>query len=246
MQRDVSAKIRERIEKKMERVRRRLADLPSAEELMRQIRDVEVALAQVEAQLDAEFELGSESTSGALAQLEGQREKLLAQMERLDLRQELITEKRERMQGTLEDLRASMLQSERDYVVPSIARYGAEKLKEERRQILEMVQIGKITADEAARLLEALRGQIGDEQKRRRKPRWVRIRVTDTSAGRVNVNLTLPVGVVRAGLRAGGSIAGMEGLDTSKLEDMLNRGETGHILDMQDIDDGERVEVFIE
>ena len=109
-----------------------------------------------------------------------------------------------------------------------------------------MVQAGKITADEAARLLEALRDQMGDVQKRRRKPRWVRIRVTDTDAERVRVNLTLPVGVVRAGLRAGGSIAGMEGLDTSKLEDMLNRGEIGHILDMQDIEDGERVEIFIE
>jgi hypothetical protein len=30
------------------------------------------------------------------------------------------------------------------------------------------------------------------------------------------------------------------------LEEMLNRGEVGHILDMQDASGGERVEIFIE
>jgi hypothetical protein len=119
-------------------------------------------------------------------------------------------------------------------------------MQEERRKILELVQDGKITADEAARLLDALHEQEERTRAKGRKPRWVRIRVTDTDSDRVRVNLTLPIGLVRAGLRAGGSIAGMEGLDTAGLEDMLNRGEIGHILDATDADDGERVEIFVE
>ena len=78
------------------------------------------------------------------------------------------------------------------------------------------------------------------------RSRWVRIRVTDVNEDKVRVNLTLPVGLVRAGLRAGGSIAGVEGLDTAGLEDMLNRGEIGHLLDLQDEEDGERIEIFVE
>ena len=119
-------------------------------------------------------------------------------------------------------------------------------MQEERRKILNLVQEGKITADEAARLLDALRDKMENAQQRKRKPRWVRIRVTDLEAKRIRVNLTLPVGLVRAGLRGGGSIAGMEGLNTGELEEMLNRGEVGHILDMQDTVGAERVEIFIE
>lgn len=246
LSRDVGAKIQERIEKKMSRVRRRLEELPGGDELLQQIRDVESSLEQLNIRLDSGLGTEDDSSPSVLARLEDQRETLMAQMERLDLKRELIAEKRERLQGTLEELRDSLSRREIDPATPSISQYNAQKLKEERRRILEMVQDGRITADEAVRLLDALRAQAEDAQKRRRKPRWVRIRVTDTDSERVRVNLTLPVGVVRAGLRAGGSIAGMEGLDMSTLEDMLNRGETGYILDMQDVEDGEHVEIFIE
>ena len=119
LQRDVSAKIRERIEKKMARVRRRLEGLPSGEELMQQIRDVEVMLAQVRCPTGCESKLEDESMYlGRWRSLEVQREKLSAQMERLDLKRELIAEKRERLQGTLEELQDSLSQGEHDYVSP--------------------------------------------------------------------------------------------------------------------------------
>lgn len=62
----------------------------------------------------------------------------------------------------------------------------------------------------------------------------------------VRVNLTLPLGLVRAGLRAGGSMAAMERLDIAGLEDMLDRGELGHLLDIRGSGRGERVEIFVE
>jgi hypothetical protein len=99
-------------------------------------------------------------------------------------------------------------------------------MQEERRKILEILQEGKITVDDATRMLTAL-GEQESKLRVQRRPRWVRIRVTDMDTGRTRVNVTLPIGLVKAGLRAGGSIAGIEGLDTKDLEALLSRGEVG-------------------
>ena len=250
--RDLSEKINAKLEKKMEQLRHRLEELPGDEDIRQQLKGVADELAKVEADLQllsASDE--DQKLPGLRARLEAHRERLLAQIERLELRRELAVEKQERLQEALEDLRGSFTRYTYTSPVsvspsPPVPAQDLRKMQEERRKILNMVQEGKITADEAARLLDALRDQLESAQQRRRKPRWVRIRVTDADGKRVRVNLTLPVGLVRAGLRAGGSIAGMEGLNTGELEEMLNRGEVGHILDMQNASGGERVEIVIE
>ena len=177
---------------------------------------------------------------------------------KLELRQEMrsrlessLEEMHERVQESLQEVQESIRDQGWTQRMPpgypqakSSSGATSPKMQEERRKILNMVEKGSITAGEASQLLEAVRDR--EENRRRRKPRWVRIRVTDMDEDRVRVNLTLPVGLVRAGLRAGGRIAGVEGLDTAGLEDMLNRGEIGQILDVRDEDDGERVEIFVE
>lgn len=249
--RDLSETIGEKLEQKMEQLRRRLEELPGDEDTQQQLKGVADELAKVEAELQALSASEDQKSPGLHARLEAYRERLLAQAERLELRREVAMEKRERLQEALEELQGSFARYTHMPPVPippapPVPPQDLRKMQEERRKILTMVQEGKITADEAARLLDALRDQMENAQQRKRKPRWVRIRVTDVEAKRVRVNLTLPVGLVRAGLRAGGSIAGMEGLNTGELEEMLNRGEVGHILDMQDTVGGERVEIFIE
>lgn len=247
--RDADVKSSERLEQKMEKIHRKLGELPSDAEIQPQLNAISTELAAVETELQTDLE--TIASPGARARLEAQRERLLAQAERLELRREIIIEKRERLREALEELHGASARrsyTERasvSFMTPSPPQ-DLRKTREEQRKILEMVQVGRITADEAARLLDALRDQAQSMQRRKRTPRWVRIRVTDVDAKRVRVNLTLPVGLVRAGLRAGGSIAGMEGLNTAELEEMLNRGEVGHILDIQDANDGERVEIFIE
>jgi len=248
---DLDEKISEKLEQKMEQLRRKLEELPGDEDIQQQIKGVASELAALEAELQVFSDSEDQKEPGMRARLEAQRERLLAQAERLELRRELAVEKRERLQEALEELQGSFTRyaytaSTPVPPAPPVPPQDLRKMQEERRKILNMVQEGKITADEAARLLDALRDQMENAQQRKRKPRWVRIRVTDVEAKRVRVNLTLPVGLVRAGLRAGGSIAGMEGLNTGELEEMLNRGEVGHILDMQDTAGGERVEIFIE
>ena len=132
---------------------------------------------------------------------------------------------------------------------------------EERIKILQMVQDGKISAEEAAQLLETL--EEGERPAGRpmpptppgmsveaglgRKPRWFRVRVTDTDSGRPRVNVRLPIGMVNIGLKMGTRFAPeVEGLDTAALMQMIESGEVGQIVDVFDEKDGEHVEVFLE
>ncbi len=117
---------------------------------------------------------------------------------------------------------------------------------EERLKILEMLQNGAITPEEASELLDAM--SIREKETQKQKPRWLRIRVTDTETGKSRVNVTLPVGLVRAGLKMGahfGSGIDNLNLDEETLEEVLLGGK-GHIVDVLDEDDGEHVEIFLD
>lgn len=141
---------------------------------------------------------------------------------------------------------------------------------EERMKILQMVAEGKITPEDAAQLLEAI--NAGSQATRRsgpdvrggpvesamgpvdpnipglgRKPRWLRVRVTDTDSGRPRVNVRLPLSMVSTGLKMGSKFAPqIEGLDPDQLMQIIESGDMGQIVDVYDEDDGEHVEVFLE
>ena len=128
---------------------------------------------------------------------------------------------------------------------------------EERMKVLRMVEAGKITAEQATQLLEALdevptpknapAGSSGPAVPPNMAGRWFRVRVTDSDTGKVRVNVRLPVGVVNAGLKMGMRFAPqVEGLDLDSLSAMINNGEVGQIVDVFDDKDGEHVEVYIE
>jgi hypothetical protein len=124
---------------------------------------------------------------------------------------------------------------------------------EERMKILKMIQEGKITAEEGAKLLAALRESRG-------KPTrpggmspvggnkgWLRVRVTDMASGRTKVNVNLPLGLMDAGLRIGAQYAPeLQGLDLNQLINEVRSGASGKIIDVIDEEDGEHVEIFIE
>jgi len=255
--RDVSFRIKEKLEKQMTKLQRRLAEMSTSDELEDELEQVEAEIAQIKSEMQqgTADELGL----GVYERLEGHLDRLLAKKERIELKIEILEEKRERFQETLEELKLAYEQhlpgsDSTDTPTDSRAMWGSDSVKpprpskqmeEERRKILEMLREGKITVDDATRLLNAL-GEKEEKVRRRQRPRWVRIRVTDTTTGCVRVNLTLPIGLVKAGLRAGGSIAGIEGLDTADLEDLLNRGEAGHFFDAHDKNGGERVEISVE
>jgi hypothetical protein len=80
-----------------------------------------------------------------------------------------------------------------------------------------------------------------------RRPRWLRVRVTDTNTGKPRVNVRLPVSMVNMGLKMGSKFAPqVEGLDADQLMKVIESGEVGQIVDVYDEEDGEHVEVFLE
>lgn len=126
---------------------------------------------------------------------------------------------------------------------------------EERLRVLKMLQEGKISASEAAQLLEAL-DEIPSPTASKtasavvipsRPGKWFRVRVTDTNNGKTRVNVRLPLNMVSAGVKMGMRFSPeVEGLDVNELMAFINSGETGQIVDVVDEEDGEHVEVFIE
>ncbi len=256
-------KIREKFESKIQKITRKLEELQADDDLQLSLDAVDSELDTIDQELDA-LDNAENEAPGLRERIEAKRERLLAKQERLRMKADLRQEMRDRLTESLGDVQLQLQETlemvsaqrrQRPHHEDSWHPHrpptpptgtASRQLREERRKILEMVQQGTIGADDAAQLLDALRDQEETTRRPHRRPRWVRIRVTDTNADKVRVNLTLPVGLVRAGLRAGGSIAGVAGLDTAGLEEMLDRGEVGHILDVQDGDDGERVEIYVE
>jgi len=120
---------------------------------------------------------------------------------------------------------------------------------EERMKILKMIDEGKITAEEGAKLLSTL----GESRKPIRKPtfrstsggaRWLRIRVTDMVTGKPRATVNLPLGLVDAGLNIASKYAPDIAFD--ELVESINAGAEGKIIDVVDEKDGEHVEIFIE
>lgn len=121
---------------------------------------------------------------------------------------------------------------------------------EERMKILKMVEEGKISAEEGAKLLAAL----AESRKPSRKSslrgglrgggRWLRIRVTDTRSGKPKATVNLPLGLMDAGLNIAAQYAPDVAFD--ELIDAINEGALGKIIDVVDEQDGEHVEIYIE
>jgi DUF4097 and DUF4098 domain-containing protein YvlB len=120
---------------------------------------------------------------------------------------------------------------------------------EERMRILKMIQEGKITADEGARLLSALRESRKDARPvittSRSGKGMLRVRVTDMVTGKAKVNVNLPLGLVDAGM----SIASQYAPDVNfnQIAEAIRSGTMeGKIVDVVDEEDGEHIEVFID
>ncbi|MEN4010766.1 MAG: hypothetical protein ROW48_01900 [Bellilinea sp.] len=132
-------------------------------------------------------------------------------------------------------------------------------------KILHLLQEGRISASQAASLLEALDTAAAQTKGASRAAgfapqqpappmpppagsgRWLRVRVTDTDSGKTRVNVRLPLSLVGSGLRMGMRFAPeIDGLDVNELMSFIQSGEIGHLVDVYDDEDGEHVEVYIE
>ena len=117
---------------------------------------------------------------------------------------------------------------------------------DERNRVLYMVESGKVTAAQAAQLLDTLDLERSRSREQSRN-RTARVRVTNLATNRQKVNVTIPVSLIQVGLRLGTRLAPQ--VSGSALEDLLRAiegGATGRLLDLQDLEEGERIEIFVE
>lgn len=135
---------------------------------------------------------------------------------------------------------------------------------EERMRILKMVEDGKLTADDAAKLIIALDDSRNPGPRITRTPpppslqgnrpggrpspaRTFRIRVTDTRTGKQKVSVNIPIGLVNVGMKLGARFAPeINSTELNAIMDAINSGQTGKIIEVMDDNDGERVEIFVE
>ena len=127
-------------------------------------------------------------------------------------------------------------------------------MNEEKMMILKMLQEGKISANEAAILLESL--DSGSKKKEEKKQsdesqktegKFFRVSITDTTTGKSRANIRMPLSVMGIGMKFGAHFAPqIDGVESEQLMDAIRNGQVGKIIDVFDDDDGEHVEIYIE
>ncbi|MBC7314902.1 MAG: hypothetical protein H5T70_00550 [Chloroflexi bacterium] len=119
----------------------------------------------------------------------------------------------------------------------------------EQLQILKMVEAGHISADEALRLLRALEDA---EQKEvegsasAESVRWLRVRVTDLATGKNKVNVNIPISLVDVGLQMGAKFGDLDPSQMNRIAQAVKSGLQGKVIDVEDTEEQQRVEIFVE
>lgn len=111
-----------------------------------------------------------------------------------------------------------------------------EEIKESAKKAEEPYQI-KIMQDDT--LLKKANGE---------KPRWLKIRVRNLETGKSKVSVTLPLGLVNFGLGVARHF-GAEFDDDHNIHDMwqmVKEGERGVLVDVQDEEDNEHVQIYLD
>lgn len=140
-------------------------------------------------------------------------------------------------------------------------------LTEERLEILRLVENQTITAEEAGRILEALDRSDKAERNERitrqvqvtapfvpsppeapippsNRNRSVRIRISDTTSGKAQINLVLPYRLVDSGIKMAKRFAPEQMLDSKTIRRSIDEGFSGPLLDI--IEGDQRIEIIVE
>ncbi|MDQ7029884.1 MAG: hypothetical protein Q9O62_08975 [Ardenticatenia bacterium] len=124
-------------------------------------------------------------------------------------------------------------------------------MNEERVRILRMVSEGKLTPEQAEELLAALNGAqsatTAEATRTSTRPRWLRVRVTNTQTGHVRVNVSVPFKLVEVGSRVGARWMPAEfGEVISELLEAVASGEENKIVEVTDEEAHEHVVIYVE
>lgn len=121
-------------------------------------------------------------------------------------------------------------------------------MRDEKLQILKMVEEGKVTVEEGVELLNALEEK--DLSKPNKTNKWVKIRVYDPDDDN-KVNVTIPISFVNFGMKLATKFSpelketGLDEEDFKEINEIIKSGTLGKIVDVES-KNGEKVEIVIE
>lgn len=134
---------------------------------------------------------------------------------------------------------------------------------EKRSEILQLLSAGKITAEEAANLLTTIpveniektavppapapvQESTPAKAPNGQKPKWLHVRVNDLESGKSKVTVNIPLRMVKFGLNMGRRFAPeIDGVDWNDLSNLMTE-EQGVLVDVQDAEDGEHVQIYVD
>jgi hypothetical protein len=122
---------------------------------------------------------------------------------------------------------------------------------DERNRILDMIESGQIMAAQAAQLLDTLVSEP-EQSSGQMQNRTVRIWMTDMTTNRrkMNVTATMPVYLISMSLRLlARLVSQVSQLNDGTIQNViraLEKGTTGRLLDLQDLEEGKRLEIYVE
>lgn len=143
-----------------------------------------------------------------------------------------------------------------------------------RKEILDLLAGGKISADEAAELLASaatehstaenveeipLKVELEEEFStetaatkaetvgKKKKLRWLHIRVGDLETGKSKVSVNLPLPLVRFGYHLGQRFSPeLQDMDWADLDQVIRAGEAHVLVDVRDEEDNEHVQIYVD
>jgi hypothetical protein len=136
-------------------------------------------------------------------------------------------------------------------------------MEQEAIDILNMVREGKVTPEQGAQLLEALKSQPSAVAAGGDRPRFVRVKVNVAKEDheKVAVNMNLPIAMADLALKVlqeakitkdgetiqfGDYLKDLQGMDIATILQMVKEGAEGKLVDVDvDGDDGEKVRVEV-
>ncbi len=123
--------------------------------------------------------------------------------------------------------------------------------KEEKLQILKMIEEGKISSSEGLELMDALdKGEKEEKIPAGQNVKWLRVNVKDGNKTKAKVNI--PLSLVDVGLKIGTKFApelreaGLDKLDLNEILQAVKDGAQGKIVEVDDEENGTKVEVYVD
>ncbi|KPU26572.1 hypothetical protein TR13x_09505 [Caloranaerobacter sp. TR13] len=121
--------------------------------------------------------------------------------------------------------------------------------KEEKLQILKMIEEGKITHEEGLELLNAIEEK--DKEFNTSNAKWIKIRVYDPD-DKTKVNVNIPIALVDVGLKFATKFSpelknsDLENINLEEIIQIIKSGAQGKIVDVTNESNGEKVEIYVE